>query len=41
MKISLEIKRNALAELNELFTEYSTEISDNKNSMEKITFKEQ
>ena len=30
MKILLEIKRNALAELNELFTEYSTEMSDNK-----------
>ena len=30
MKISLKIKRNALAELNELFTEYSTKISDNE-----------
>ena len=40
MKISLEIKRNALAELNELFTEYSTEMSDNKYHG-KITFREQ
>ena len=32
MKISLKIKQTALAELNELFTEYSTEMSDNEIS---------
>ena len=38
--MSLRIKRNALASLSELFTEYSIELIDNKsheNNVEKAT----